>query len=223
MIAAICAGLAMWLAFPSPASMPRQNSETRSVLWPLAWAAALMIGFTIGGVGGVLAGIAIVIGLPKLIAMSARRRDDRLRAQDDGDLPAVASLLAALLSSGATIEASVRALATSHRGALAPALLRVDAVLRLGAAPEEAWQAAPSALAPIASALRRSTTSGAPAAAVLGDVVTDAQRVWRSRAEVAARAAGVQAILPLIVCFLPAFFLVGVVPVVVSVAGSVVQ
>ena len=64
----------------------------------------------------------------------------------------------------------------------------------------------------------RSAASGAPLAGVLARVAEDLRRDRQQVVEVAARAAGVRAVAPLGACFLPAFVLVGVVPVVVSLA-----
>jgi hypothetical protein len=46
------------------------------------------------------------------------------------------------------------------------------------------------------------------------------RREHQRRVERAARSAGVKAVIPLAVCFLPAFFALGVVPIVASLASS---
>ena len=73
---------------------------------------------------------------------------------------------------------------------------------------------ADSVLAPAARAVVRAYESGAPVADALCHVAMDLRRNVRSAAETEARKAGVRAVIPLGVCFLPAFVLVGVVPVV---------
>jgi pilus assembly protein TadC len=55
---------------------------------------------------------------------------------------------------------------------------------------------------------------------VLPVIAEELRRDARVRAEAAARSAGVRAVLPLVACFLPAFLLIGVVPVVASLAQS---
>jgi hypothetical protein len=52
-------------------------------------------------------------------------------------------------------------------------------------------------------------------------VADDQRRRRRWSAEAAARRAGVHAVGPLVLCFLPAFVLLGVVPVVLSIAAEV--
>jgi pilus assembly protein TadC len=63
--------------------------------------------------------------------------------------------------------------------------------------------------------------SGAPLADMVAAVADDQRRRRRWSAEAAARRAGVQAVGPLVLCFLPAFVLLGVVPVVLSIAAEV--
>ena len=77
------------------------------------------------------------------------------------------------------------------------------------------------ALAPLARAIARSAASGAPLAPTVARVAEEQRSERRWKAEAAAARVGVRAVLPLAVCFLPAFVLVGVVPVVVGVAGSI--
>ena len=66
----------------------------------------------------------------------------------------------------------------------------------------------------------RSAQSGAPLSTVLARIAQDMRRDRHAAVEVAARSAGVRAVAPLAACFLPAFLLVGVVPVVASLAGA---
>jgi hypothetical protein len=54
-------------------------------------------------------------------------------------------------------------------------------------------------------------------------VAEDQRDEARSRAEAAARAAGVRSVAPLVACFLPAFILIGIVPVVASLALPLLQ
>lgn len=218
MIAALLAAAAVWLAWPTARRLPRRRARTASMA-PTLVAVMAGMGFAIGGVLGLgIAGALAVVLIRQVMAASARE-EGRRRDRQAQALPAVAALLAALLDAGSTIEASVGALARSHRGPLAPSLCRIDAAMRLGAG-VDAWDAGSDVLEPIAQAMRRSAMTGAPAATLLMQTVIDEQRRMVTRAEIAARSAGVRALLPLIVCFLPAFLLVGVLPVIVSVAGS---
>ncbi|MEQ7007640.1 type II secretion system F family protein [Actinopolymorpha sp. B17G11] len=73
-------------------------------------------------------------------------------------------------------------------------------------------------LASFGRAMVRVWDSGAPLAVTLERLAADARRTRRARAEQKARAVGVRSAVPLALCFLPAFVLVGVVPLV---AGAV--
>jgi pilus assembly protein TadC len=70
-------------------------------------------------------------------------------------------------------------------------------------------------------ALGRALDSGAPVATTVAAVADEQRRRRRWAAEAAARRAGVLAVAPLALCFLPAFVLLGVVPVVLSIAADV--
>jgi pilus assembly protein TadC len=96
----------------------------------------------------------------------------------------------------------------------------VATALDLGASVDEAWSMADPQrqLAQIADGFQRSARSGAPLADVLTGIAGDLRRHHRQSVEVQARIAGVRAIAPLAVCFLPAFLLVGAVPIVASFA-----
>jgi pilus assembly protein TadC len=99
----------------------------------------------------------------------------------------------------------------------------VAAALDGGAAPEAAW--APldgdvEGARRIGRAAVRSADSGAALAGALARVAEDLRADRAAAAEAAARRAGVLVVLPLVLCFLPAFLLVGVVPVVVAVLGD---
>ena len=62
--------------------------------------------------------------------------------------------------------------------------------------------------------------TGAPLSSVLARIAEDMRRDRQVAVEVAARSAGVKAVAPLAACFLPAFLLLGVVPVVAALASS---
>ena len=151
--------------------------------------------------------------------VAARRR----RAAVSAALPVAADLLAACLSSGAPPTEALATVADSTTGPLADRLHGAAAALRLGAAGVEAWGPlrADDPLAPLARAFVRSTATGAPLAETVAAVADEQRRARRWSAEAAARRAGVLAVGPLAVCFLPAFVLIGVVPVILAVAGEV--
>jgi hypothetical protein len=102
-------------------------------------------------------------------------------------------------------------------------LTQVAGLLRLGADPVEAWRAVADdeVLAPVAHAACRSADSGIRLAGGMEQVAADVRAQVRATAEARAHRAGVLAMAPLGLCFLPAFVCIGVVPVVVGIARGV--
>jgi len=72
----------------------------------------------------------------------------------------------------------------------------------------------------VARDLARSAHSGLGLAASLRQHAADARRDAQADALVRARSAGVRSVVPLMVCFLPAFLLLGVVPIFGAVVGG---
>ncbi len=114
------------------------------------------------------------------------------------------------------LEPALAAVALAFDGPTATLLADVARLTSLGAPPEDAWSTAlrDQRWAPVARAVIRAHHSGAALADVLNRVATDLRSDLRARAETAAARASVKAVLPLGLCFLPAFLLIGVVPVV---------
>ena len=152
-------------------------------------------------------------------AAAVRRQAEAVAAE----LPTAADLLATCLSSGAPPADALQTVADAASGPLADRLRQVADALRLGAGPADAWGPVDHGdpLAPLARALIRSDATGAPIAETVTAVADDQRRAARWAAEAAARRAGVLAVGPLALCFLPAFVLTGVVPVIVAVARDV--
>jgi pilus assembly protein TadC len=93
----------------------------------------------------------------------------------------------------------------------------------MGAEAGEAWAevaGVPGTERLIAAAIRSSASGGALAGA-LGRLADDLRADRTVAIETAARRAGVLIVLPLGLCFLPAFLLAGLVPVIVALLGDV--
>jgi len=149
-----------------------------------------------------------------------RRRDDRLALL--AQAPIVADLFGAAVAAGASTIDAISVVAEAVDEPARSRLQVVVSALRLGASPTSAWNELMDepALSPIASAVIRSQQSGSPLTFVLDAAAADMRHAHRSEVETQARAAGVRAVAPLALCFLPAYLLVGVVPVVAGFAGS---
>nr|WP_238547320.1 type II secretion system F family protein [Actinoplanes friuliensis] len=199
------------------------TKDGRALRLGMDLAVGLGVTVFIGHWWGALAGVAVGFGVDRFLASRepADIRAARLRAI--ADLPIGADLLAAALRAGAPVDRAICAVAEALGGPLGERLDRVGRSLRLGADPPDAWlhmSGVDGAERLVAAALRSSASGGALGRALTriaddlrGDraVVTDA----------AAQRAGVLIVLPLGLCFLPAFVLAGLVPVVVAVLGDV--
>ena len=201
----------------------REPKRGRNPRLFIAAAAGLAVLAVIGRWWAVPFGVAAAIGVDQFLRRRepAELRAARLRAV--ADLPLGADLLAAVLRAGAPVDRSVSAVAAALGGPLGTRLDRVGRSLRLGAEPSEAWAHladVPGAERLVAAAVRSSASGGALAGALTR--LADDLRGDRSVAvEAAAHRAGVLIVLPLGLCFLPAFVLAGLVPVVVAVLGDV--
>ncbi len=138
------------------------------------------------------------------------------------ELPLLVDLLAAVMAAGANVPDAVAVVAAALDSSPARRVAAAGTALSLGAAPETAWAtlSADPALRPLARALTRAAVSGAPTSDLLAEVAADLRARHRLSATRAARVAGVRAVAPLGLCFLPAFVLLGVVPTVVGLAGA---
>lgn len=193
--------------------------------WPLAVLAGTASGATIGGWAAVpvAAAVTITMGLALRRMESPAARRERARAA--ADLPMAADLLAAALRAGVPSGAAALAVGEALSGPVGDRLVAVGRALRAGLPPAQAW----SRLADVPNAGRlvraavRSADSGAALTGALERLADDLRADRTAAAEAAARRVGVLAVLPLGLCFLPAFLLTGVVPVVAAVLGDVLR
>ena len=160
------------------------------------------------------------------------------RARQQGEAaarlcPVAADLLAACLASGADPLRAAEVVACclrppgrlttvgEHAAAeLADRFQEVAHLLRLGGNPITTWRvvAAEPGLRPVAEAIGRAGLSGAPPAATIRACASDLRKERHAASTAAARRAGVRGVAPLAGCFLPAFVLIGVVPIVLGLA-----
>ena len=182
-------------------------------------ACAVLLGGLLGGVTGVVVAITCAWLFARLEPRAVRER----RARLVGDLPVAIDLLAACLRGGSSWAESVDAVATALGGPVGTELHGVAARIRLGADPAATWLALADepALAALARTAARASESGSALAATLARLAEDQRRTARAEATARARAAGVRAVAPLGLCFLPAFVLIGIVPAIAGIATSV--
>jgi hypothetical protein len=140
-------------------------------------------------------------------------------AADDGvevEAAVVLDLLDAACAAGASVPGALEGVGLAVGGCRGGVLVDAAAALRLGAPWTEAWADAGGALEPVGAALRPSWDDGVAPAGSLRAVAATLREERRSRAAEAAGRLGVRLVLPLGLCHLPAFVLVGLVPILVS-------
>jgi Flp pilus assembly protein TadB len=142
------------------------------------------------------------------------------------DLLLAMELLAAALDAGAPPMSALETVAGALTGPLSISLRSVATAMRLGADVRSAWQDVPLArsdgpLADLARVMSRVDEGGARVAASVRRLAAREAERAHGRALTAARRAGVFAVAPLGFCFLPAFVLLAVVPVVAGAAHQV--
>ncbi|MFF4259538.1 type II secretion system F family protein [Streptomyces sp. NPDC001663] len=179
----------------------------------------------VGGLVGAVVGLGVAAGL-----WWWRRRQTAggdAVVDDPGEaarqLPLAADLLAACVAAGAGPVVAAQAVGEGLGGPVGDALARGAAEVRLGGEPAEAWRrlaALPGAGA-LARLLERADMSGLPAAGPAERLAADARADWARTATARARRAAVMVTAPMGLCFLPAFIAVGVLPVVIGLAGGV--
>ena len=145
----------------------------------------------------------------------------RRRAGLEAELPHVVDLMVAALAAGAAPGQALGRVAAVVDWPATEELAVWVARLRLGADPVAVWSAMGrhEQFGRLGTALRRSAESGAPVAEALARLAEDLRAHRRADVEARVRQVEVKAAVPLGVCLLPAFVLVGVAPLV---AGSVI-
>ena len=161
--------------------------------------------------GGVVAlGLATYLITGKLEPSEVRRR----RLQMVLDCPHTLELLAACLRAGLPLRSATRAVVDVLDGPLRADLAEVLAQIELGVPEPDAWRSlrGHSVLGRLAVDLARSVESGTMLVETLRHHARDSRRARRGALEARAKTVGVHSVPPLMVCFLPAFLLIGVVP-----------
>lgn len=225
-VSVISAGLAVALLLP-PARRPgRPGSIGRTGGLDVRRWASVGVGLgawlLVGGLPGVGAGLVAAVAARRVLASAEAPSARRDREEIERTLPHLVELFASTLRSGAEPVAGLARVCHALPGPAARRLLPVVERSRWGAGGVEAWAAIADdeALAPLARAMVRSQVSGASVVQVVERLADELERESLARAEDAARRVGVAAAVPLGVCLLPAFMLLGVVPTVASLFAS---
>ncbi len=157
--------------------------------------------------------VAAVTGAGKIMARR-RRAKDLDRVVDE--LPEVVDLFVLAAGSGLNVALAVQAVARFASGRMGVALAEVEQVRLRGGRLADALDRLPEVVGepvrPLAVALAGAERYGTPLVPALETLAADVRRQRRRRAEYSARQAPVKLIFPLVLCALPAFALLTVVP-----------
>ncbi|MFR0358402.1 type II secretion system F family protein [Streptomyces sediminimaris] len=218
-----------------PAALQAGAGETRRGARPgspdaarrwLSAAGLVCAGWVVaGGLGGVVLGLAVAGAWWRWRGRQAAAQGAEAcdRAEAARQLPLAADLVAACIAAGAGPVFAARAVGEALGGPAGDALARGAAEVRLGGDPAGAWRelaALPGAHA-LARLLERADVSGLPAATPVARLAADVRADRARTATARARRAAVMVTAPVGLCFLPAFVAVGVLPVVIGLAGGV--
>jgi pilus assembly protein TadC len=209
---------------PAPQRPSAAGAYPPAPVWrnrALAAAAGLAVGALIGGAVGVGAALAVAFGATQLLRLREPGDERALRRALLADLPGACDLLAVCLAAGMPVGGALAAVGAATAAPLGPAMSGVAALYRLGAEPRRAWADVPGELAGLSRVLIRAGESGSSAVPALRALAADCRSSARAAAGAAAQRAGVWVLAPLGVCFLPAFVCLGVVPLVLGIAGGV--
>jgi Flp pilus assembly protein TadB len=204
----------------------RPDTERRAPLRrlrPVLVAAAFVGAWTfIGGPVGVAAGVVGATVAWRVLGRAESPAARRRREELERDLPIAVHLLGACLAAGAATSTALETVADALPGAVADELLLVRHRLALGADPVTVWHelAGHPQLRPLGRALERAQVSGASVRGAVEALAAELAAQSRARTDALARSVEVRAAAPLGACFLPAFLLLGVVPMVVGVFSA---
>lgn len=204
---------------PAPTADPGWLLRRRGLWSVLAGAGA---GVVVGGAAGCAAtlvvGVLTWVGIGRTEPPGERRRREAVRR----DLPHLVSLLASALAGGAAPGIAIDLVGRALPGPGADRLEPLAARLALGADPAGVWAdlSRDPELGSLGRTLARAHESGTPVVVSVRRLADDLADRARAEVEDRARAVGVKAALPLGLCLLPAFVLVGIVPLVAGLIGT---
>src|SRR5699024_217966 len=137
-------------------------------------------------------------------------------------LPLFVDLVVAAVRAGCPVSVAVHQVAAAVPGPLSSQLASISTRASVSADPAAVW--AGMATDPVCGALARAVAGalgrGVSPVATLERVASDARADARWEAEARSRSLGARAAAPLGLCFLPAFVLLGIVPLIASTATS---
>ena len=210
---------------PSSSVLPAVGDERgRLHRWRGLWALLAGLGGAtfVSGAWGVPVGALLAVLTWTWIGRCEPGSVRRRREAAARELPGFVHLLATALESGCDVTEALGVVCDALPGPAARLLAGVPLRLGLGVPPEVAWSPLldEPGLAPLARAMVRTHRSGSSVTQEVARLAGELERRAHLQMEERARAVGVRAAVPLGLCLLPAFLLLGVVPLVVGLVRS---
>ena len=235
LLAAVLAGVAaQWVIRPTPhgqwwdreprpgggPSRPHASDVRLRALWSVVAGAGVTL--FVSGPLGLPAGAVAAAGTWVILGRTEPTAVRRAREAAERDLPGLVHLLAAALDSGCATGEALRLVCEAYPGPAAELVSSVPPRLALGIDVEAAWRPVldHAHLAVLGRTMVRAHHSGASVATAVAALADELGRRSRLRVEERARAVGVKAAVPLGLCLLPSFVLLGIVPVAVALMES---
>lgn len=233
-----------WAAFAATAAPPRSGPVKRVVrpvpAWlkprPDAWSArmrwglgataglmAYLFGSGFGVIGGLVIGLVVTVGIGWGLGRVEPPAAQRAREQRVRDLPHALELLGGCLACGLPLRRAVREVADAMTGPVADDLGLVVGLVDVGVDERIAWNrlAERPGWAGIARDIGRAAEAGSGLGQVLDRYTERARRAAQAMRQQRARTLGVRSVWPLMICFLPGFVLIGIVPSVGSIIARI--
>ncbi|GGB26639.1 hypothetical protein GCM10011492_16120 [Flexivirga endophytica] len=152
---------------------------------------------------------------------SAKRSPTDPAAREDAlSVAGALELMALALGSGVPLVTAVEVVAERSGPVVAGQLRQVVAALRWGVSEARAWDGLPVIWRPAGQAVSLAGMAGVPPAGLLKRAAADMRRAEQRRIEEATGRLSVLVVIPLGLCFLPAFALLTVVPVIAALAAD---
>jgi len=210
-----------WLRGRADAAPVSRRLLAGAALGAAVGVVSLRAGPLLAVVLGVVSGVAATVVLG-LLEPSATRSARRRRI---ADTPQALDLLASCLAAGLPVRAALKAVVDVVDGPIGDDLAQVLRLTDLGHDDVSAWRtlADHDQLGPAALDLARSVETGSLLVESLLVHADVAREDRRGQVESAARRVGVRSVMPLMICFIPAFLLIGIVPTVASAIMNALQ
>lgn len=186
-----------------------------SIFWPLA-------GMGFFGFLGLIVGLATVPIVRSWLAKLESAADRQRAAAISADLPVALSLIGAAVAAGRSAESALALVAHHLHGPLGSELQSVARQLMRSSDLHHVWRHLDSpVLHSVARAFARSSDSGSSIVLAIARSAEDVRKERQESKKIAASRVAVKTAAPLGVCFLPAFLLVGIVPMILGVSAGV--